>query len=253
MKKIVLLNILVVVSILNIYSITTNININNVNISIIVDELPPNNKLYSYNKCICSINDQKLIIKKITNELNKYPGDVLKKYAPQKIYIVNSIYSNKRISYNGLSIHNNLILKKNIFIGELSAYNIRLLHHEMFHQLTKNKYDINTYKLYREIEKNSSFKYTNNAIEENDVYAFKSEFVTTYHPDASETAAEIFSYLMYVSDFDPHNTHIIKWYNFNCSNNIKLKKNIAAVINFTAAISHNIMNNGFYLNLITLY
>jgi len=250
MKNIYLVIVILVLTNINLYS--KNINIKGVNISIVLNELPSTKKQnYKFIKLHYTSSDYDIIMLKLTKELNKYPVIILKKYAPNKIYIVNNIVFKNKNDVNGLSINNTIILSKKILVGGYSAYEIRTLHHEFFHQITYKYYNKHVKTLYKTIQHNSTFKYTKNTIEENDVYTYNSEFVTTYHPNSSETAAEIFSYLMYTSNLDPHTTLVIKWYNSTKSiNNIKLKTNIAAVINFTAAISNNTLNNKFYLNLI---
>jgi len=245
MKTIQLLIIFILFT-FNTYSIT--ISVNNVNIHIIFNELPIEKHEYSFNKLNYTLDEYNEIITKLKQELNKYPKNVIKKYIPKKIYVVNDILFKHIKKINGLSRYDAIILSKDVLIGSYSAYSIRFLHHEIFHQMTMN--NKNSKLLYDAIKHNSIFKYVGSDIEENDIYTYNSEFVTTYHPNPSETAAEIFSYLMYVSKLDPHTSLVILWYNSSsANNNIKLKNNIAAVINFTAAISNNIMDNNFYLNL----
>jgi len=248
MKKILILITALLLNTLFVYS--SSIVVNGTLIYVTTSTTPPHSSVYSYKLGKYSQAEYNIIIDKLEKELSKYPKNVLKKYGPTKIYIVDDIYSTKHFNVNGVSINNSIILKKDVLIGGISMYLIKVLHHEMFHQLTK-LYNKKVYHLYNELNKNCNYKYTGSDVEENNVYTFNSEFISTYHPNASETAAEIFAYLMYPSELNPHTTQVILWYKSNESNtNIKLKKNIAAVINYTAAISNNIMNKFYYLDLI---
>ncbi len=245
------LKLLIFLTLISISLLSAPINIKGVEINVIVNDIPSRySNGFCYTKLSYTKNDYKIIISKLKQELNKYPYFVLKKYAPKDIYIVNNINNKNKLHPTGVSKQDMIVLTKSVFIGDLSEYLLITIHHEMFHQLTKDYKNKNAKQMFKIIDNNSNFKYIKNQVEENDVYTFNSEFVTTYHPNSREASAEIFSYLMYVSYFDPHNMPIIKWYTTKSADNDKLKINIAAVINFTAAISNNIMNSSYYMNFI---
>jgi len=197
------------------------------------------------------INDNKEnVIQKLTQELKKYPHNVLQKYIPKTFIIVHDIYNKKSHQFiDGLwSYGDNIIYSVTVFEG-MNEYWLRVIHHEIFHSIEKAngpEFYETTIKLNNVLGRDYNNK---SYLEEDNCLHFQEPFITAYHPNATEVGAEIFSLLMH-NNFR-HNSAIIDWYVSDKSKlNPKLKESIKIIIDFTSLISNGEMDTEYYFNII---
>jgi len=187
---------------------------------------------------------------KLTRELNKYPKQVLLNYVSKTFNIVKSLLNLKTDELvDGLWYNNNngggIILMYSVF-NSIDDYDLHVLHHEIFHSIYA-KGGENSYNLLKTLNNFCNYSKDYN-LESTNCLEFKSEFLTTYHPNGIEVSCETFSLLM--QNDSSYDSTVIDWYLSNKSNNNKkLKENIKAVISFTDKISNGVMNEVYYFTI----